>query len=299
MNKSKTAYYILFFIFVLALLIRVSSFVSRDYKQEEIKAGSIEENIDQSAIFPSKPDWGSYKNLPQDFTLWGKSFSWKFNKPGSEKLTSAWNDNERNQLVFSEQERAVYELELMEHKALLKEAVELRQKQFDLELEGRLKQKENQYRYESMIALEAKEKMQTVELADFQAKIEEDYSSKLASLHFRLEIPDLSSEQKLMLTNEVLKLEQEMKAEIGEKARELEEDLQRFEEERNRIISEELKDYRIKLKQEGEIRFQQEKEKLELELLEWKQRRESEMGFPQENTININNKEEITYGDHR
>ena len=232
---------------------------------------------EENMLLPT-PQWSSYACLPEEARRFWQGFNWQVKKPGEEGPLFLEN-REKAGALSTQQERMAFKIELAEREALLEETVKRRQKQIELELEGRVKQKQNQDLHLIKVATEKKRKEQTLELADFQRKNEEDYSLKLVGLHFKTKIPDLAPEERSLLAKEISELEQELKTKISEKSDQLEKELQLFAQQRREAVTEELENYRQRLKQKAETRFLQEKQKLEQEFFEWKQKSESELGF--------------------
>lgn len=220
-------------------------------------------------------DWSGYQRLKQAFTSWTRNLSkwWtRIEKPGS-----ARKPEKAGKSLAEYKDEASYRLEVKERLALMEETLKRSQNQLDLEIQSKLRQKENQLNYEIEKAIAEKRKMLAEELAAFRGKTETEYLIRLTNLRFKLQLPGLPAEDQQRLQNEIASIEAEMRQKVEEKARELEAEATAFGERRRIAAAEEIKAYHQQLVFESELRFQEEKNRLEEDFLTWQRRREEEM----------------------
>ena len=257
MNKKTKSALLKFFGLMLAVIIGVGFWSY--HRNSEVAAPETE------IIILPELKWGSYRRITQAIPDWPPKLCWRLERPGRE--TSVLSPVENG--LLEEAVHAALRLELAQREALLAEELQLRRRLIEMKIDRLVHQKRNQEEYLIKQALEEKRQEQAAELADFRRQKEKEYSSRLATLHFKLEMPDLSSEAKSRLAAEVSALQVELNAEVNQKAAALEEALADFAAARQEAAARELETYRQRLEAEKDQEYLQEKKELEAEFWAW------------------------------
>lgn len=210
-------------------------------------------------------NWGSYGQIAPAMQSLFQKLGWQLEPPGREKSLPSPVDNGLLEAALEDALR----LELAQRQELLAEELHLRRRLIEMKIDRLVQQKRNQEEHLIKQALAEKRQQHAAELADFRRRKEREYSSRLATLHFNMAIPDLTPEAKSRLATEVSLLKQELKAAIDEKAAVLEEAFQQFAAGRQEEAALELETYRRRLEAEGEKEYLQEKQELEAEFWAW------------------------------
>lgn len=209
--------------------------------------------------------WGSYDRINQGIQSLSQKINWQMELPGRENLELSPGNKGLLEETLSEALR----MELAERQALLAEELELRRRLIDMKIDRLVQQKRNQKDYLIKQAMEEQRLQQAAELADFRRQKEKEYSSKLATLHFQMETPDLDLQVKSRLTAELSKLKKELAEAITKKSAALKQALELFATRRQEAAAVELETYRRTLEAEGKNEFIREQQALEGEFSAW------------------------------
>ncbi|HBL35909.1 MAG TPA: hypothetical protein DDZ55_03775 [Firmicutes bacterium] len=156
-------------------------------------------------------------------------------------------------------------LEFDQRQALLADELRLRRRLLEMKIDNQVKQKQNQNDYRIKQSLEEKSRQQAAALADFQQQKEKEYSSKLATLYFQLELPELALDERTRLLTEITALKQELAESINQKSAALKLEEEQFATAQRQAATAELAAYRKKLEIEGEAEFRREQQELRAE----------------------------------
>lgn len=209
--------------------------------------------------------WGSYERVTQELQSLSRKFHWQLETPGQEASITA----PAEKGLPAEALSAALRRELAERQALLADELKLRRRLIEMEIESRVQQRQNQDQHVLQETVEEERRRQAAELADFRRQKEKEYSSKLATLYFKLEIPDLAIQERSRLATEISALEKELAQTVKKKSETLVEELKRFENKRRQEAAVELQAYRRRLEAEGEEVFNREQQALEAEFNAW------------------------------
>lgn len=219
--------------------------------------------------------WESYNRFLGEVQNLSRQWKWGFERPGAEG--GALSREEEESPVGGMEE--AFRLELAQRRMLLDEELQLRRQMIAGEMESRLRQRKNHEDYLIRQALEERRRQQTAEFADFKREKEKEYAIKLANFRFKLEIPDLSDEEKSRLTKEIAALEEELAAVLAEKEKACREELEQLAKSRQEAAAAALAAYRRELEAEGQARFVREQQRLEAEFNAWLQQRGANQAF--------------------
>lgn len=215
--------------------------------------------------------WGSYGRFTREIQNLRENFCWRVETPGGERSFLAQKKKGLPTETFDE----ALQLEFAHRQALLADELRLRRRLIEMKIDNRVKQKQNQNNYRIKQALEEISQQQAAELADFQRQKEKEYSSKLATLYFQLELPDLAVEERSSLETKISALKQELAESINDKALALNQEQTQFAIAQRQAAAAELTAYRKKLQIEGEAEFLHEQQELEAEIFEKMAKNES------------------------
>ncbi|HHW12532.1 MAG TPA: hypothetical protein GXX33_05975 [Firmicutes bacterium] len=257
MNKNTTLLRRKLFVLILAVFIGVGCWFY--YRSSQVVAPETE------IILLPELKWGSYRQITQAIQDLPRKLQWRLERPGQEAgVFSPAGDG-----LGEERGQAVLRLELAQREALLAEELQLRRRLLTMKIDRLVHQKRNQDEYLIKQALEEKRQEQAAELADFRRQKEKEYSSKLATLHFKMAMPDLSPEAKSSLAAEVAALQAELRAEVQQKEASLAAALADYAVAQQEASARELERYRRRLEAESEQEYQREKKELEAEFWAW------------------------------
>ncbi|NLW10333.1 MAG: hypothetical protein GX036_10845 [Firmicutes bacterium] len=131
-----------------------------------------------------------------------------------------------------------------------------------LEIEAKLRQEKKRLQQMAEEAIGKKQEEYAEKLAVHHREIEEKHKARLADLRFRLQLPDLSAEEKKRIEEEIRVVEQQITREIKAKTGELQAELAVFAKGQQAAVDEQLDEYRRRLWREGRAWLRQEAERL-------------------------------------
>lgn len=227
-------------------------FLSAGIGEEFLPSGRWQEFLGSG----NNADWKTYRRALQRFTSFF-SFSQKrpaveTGEPHREPGEPAGEDgltDFKGQLLAEKERLAAETLKRLEETLRL----EIQEK-LDLE-KSRLQQLTEE-------AIRKKEEEYAGKLAEYRREIEEKHKARLADLRFRLQLPDLSAEEKERIQGEIRAEEQRITEEIKAKTGEVQAELAAFAEEQQAAIEEMLEKYRRRLWREGRAWLRKEAERL-------------------------------------
>jgi hypothetical protein len=215
--------------------------------------------------------WGSYGHFTREIQNLRQKYRWQVETPGWKRGFLL----QKKKGLPTETMDGAMQLELTQRQALLADELKLRRRLLEMKIDNQVMQKQNQDKYRIKQALEEKSRQHAAELVDFQRQKEKEYSSKLATLYFQLELPDLAVEERSSLETKISALKQELAESINDKALALNQEQTQFAIAQRQAAAAELTAYRKKLQIEGEAEFLHEQQELEAEIFEKMAKNES------------------------
>jgi hypothetical protein len=208
--------------------------------------------------------WGSYGHFTREIQNLRQKYRWQVETPGWKRGFLL----QKKKGLPTETMDGAMQLELTQRQALLADELKLRRRLLEMKIDNQVMQKQNQDKYRIKQALEEKSRQHAAELVDFQRQKEKEYSSKLATLFFQLELPDLALDERLRLETEITVLKQELAEAINQKALDLNREEAQFATALRQAATTELTAYRRKMEIESETEFLREQQELEAEFCE-------------------------------
>ena len=216
---------------------------------------------ERETVLAPELEWGSYGRFIQEMQNLRQKVQWQLEIPGQ---VSSVPPSEGKGLSTATVDEAL-RLEFDQRQALLADELRLRRRLLEMKIDNQVKQKQNQNDYRIKQSLEEKSRQQAAALADFQQQKEKEYSSKLATLYFQLELPELALDERTRLLTKITALKQELAEAINQKSAALKLEEEQFATAQRQAATAELAAYRKKLEIEGEAEFRREQQELKAE----------------------------------
>ncbi len=151
---------------------------------------------------------------------------------------------------------------LAEREGLTAETLKRLEETLRLEIQEKLELEKNRLLRLMEEAIKKKEEECAEKLAEYRREIEEKHKARLANLRFRLQLPDLSVEEKERIQEEIRAEEQRITEEIKAKTGEVQAELAAFTKQQQATVEEMLEKYRRRLWREGRAWLRKEAERL-------------------------------------
>ena len=201
-------------------------------------------------------DWKTYRRALQRFAGF---FSFFQKRPAAETGDQEWEPGE----PAEDEGLAAFERQLQaEKEKLTAETLKRLEEALRAEIQEKVRQEKSRLQQLAGEAISKKQDECAERLAGHRREIEEKHKARLADLRFRLQLPDLSAEEKERIEREIRAEEQKITQEIKAKTGEVQAELVAFTKEQEAAVEEMLEEYRQRLWQEGRMWLRKEAERL-------------------------------------